>query len=519
MKEKFGSAMKKFAVSLLQPVMVLAIGGLLIALSVFLQLDFLPEVIRNFGAFMSNLLLNAIIYSLPILFCVGITTSLAKAQKGEAAIIALTQFLIFLFANHGWLESQGMLAVPDPDVGFIGTGQTTVIGVQVVDTGVLSGILLGVICAWCINKFKDMKFKGAFSYYGGVKFALLVNSLITVVYAIALCYIWPPISNFIMSLSNLISSTGLFGVFIYNFLQRFLLPLGLHMFVIIPFYISPLGGTMTLGGQAVSGALPIWMTELALANEVTTIDPSMRWLTCGFAQMCGCIAMSLAMIKTARPEKKTEVKDRLIPAISVVMLAGITEPFEFQFAFVSPILWFVHSLVDAFSQLLLYVLGCRLAFTGSIIDAVIDAIALPASATKWFIAIIAAAIVIPIWYFIGVFIIKKFNLATPGREEEEDYTQEDLKKVAERNKNVEDGNLGDVLDIIDGLGGKENIDYVTNCLTRLRVDVKDVSKVDDAKINKFINSGIVKNGNNVQIIIGLTVSDVKDKVCKALGID
>ena len=175
--------------------------------------------------------------------------------------------------------------------------------------------------------------------------------------------------------------------------------------------------------------------------------------------------------------------------------------------------------MDAFSQLLLYVLGCRLAFTGSIIDAVIDAIALPASATKWFIAIIAAAIVIPIWYFIGVFIIKKFNLATPGREEEEDYTQEDLKKVAERNKNVEDGNLGDVLDIIDGLGGKENIDYVTNCLTRLRVDVKDVSKVDDAKINKFINSGIVKNGNNVQIIIGLTVSDVKDKVCKALGID
>lgn len=520
MKDKMQVLMKRFSGAIIQPVMFLAITGLVLAVGVILQLDAMPAGVQAVGDFIYNLMMNGGINQLGVIFCVGLTCALAKRKKVDAAILAISEFLFFLYANNAWLTAQGMLAEPTM-LGLSGTGQATVLGVQVVDMGVFLGILLGCVNGWLFNKFCDVEFPDAVRIYGGSRFAFLVCTIATVFLAIVLCYVWPVVNNAINACGAFIENSGNIGLFIYGFLNRILIPTGMHHLIYMPFLFTPLGGTMQLGDTVMSGSQMIWMGQLGIIDSITALDPSVKYLMFGFSKVFGCIGLTMAFIKTAKPERKAETRALLLPLLSIAVLAGITEPIEFMFMFAAPLLWLVHSVLDGLFQVIVFALGCRFPFSGGIIAALPTFFTVPTGLSKWYILLIVGIVAIFVWYFSFVFLIKKFNYKTPGREDSIGEAEGNTVAALEGNSKEEKAKtgLGDVNDIIEGLGGKENITAVNNCFTRLRVDVKDMDKLDEAKINRFKNSGIVKKGNNVQIIIGMKVQSVREDVCTKLGME
>ena len=520
MKDKIQALMKRFSGAIVQPVMFLAITGLVLAIGVVLQIDSMPAGLQAVGDFVYNLMMNGGINQLSVIFCVGITCALAKRKKVDAAILAISEFLFFLYANNAWLTSQNLLA-EQTALGLYGTGQAVVLGVQVVDMGVFLGILLGCVNGWLFNKFCDVEFKDAVRIYGGSRFAYLICTAATVFLAIILCYVWPIINNGINACGTFIESSGNLGLFVYGFLNRFLIPTGMHHLIYMPFMFTPLGGTMQIGDTVLGGATLIWSGQLGIIDSITALDPSVKYMLFGFSKVFGCIGLTMAFIKTAKPERKAETRALLLPLLSVAVIAGITEPLEFMFMFAAPLLWLVHSVLDGLFQVIVFALGCRFPFSGGILSCITTFFTVPTSLTKWYILFIVGFIAIFVWYFAFVFLIKKFDYKTPGREESVGAVEGSVVAAVEGNSKEEKGKngLGDVDDIIEGLGGKDNIMAVNNCFTRLRVDVKDMDKLDEAKINKFKNSGIVKKGNNVQIIIGMKVQSVREDVCAKLGIE
>ena len=511
MKEKFSGAMKKFSGAVVQPVMFLSVTGIILSIGVILRMQGMPSVLVAIGDFIYNLMMNASINQLPIIFCVGITCALAKRKKVDAAIIGISMFLIFIYANNAWLSSQGMLAEAGA-FGLNGTGQAMVLGVQVVDMGVMLGILLGCINGYIFNKYCDVVFPDAVSIYGGTRFVFFILTIITVIFAIAMCYVWPVINNAINACGVFIESSGNIGLFIYGFLNRILIPTGMHHLIYMPFMFTSLGGAVQYGETIVNGSQMIWMAQLGNIANVTELHESVKYMMFGFSKVFGSVGIVLAFIKTARPEKKTETRSLLLPLLFVAVLAGITEPLEFMFLFVSPLLWLVHSVLDGIFQVIIFALGARFPLSGGLIAAISSLITVPVHLSKWYITFGVGIVAIAVWYFAFVFLIEKFNIPTPGREEST--------SVENSNGAKEIGNgLGNPADLIEGLGGAENIVQVTNCFTRLRVDVKDVDKVNDEIINRFKNSGIVKKGNNVQIIIGMKVQSVREDVSQLLKLD
>ena len=508
---KIQAAMKKFSAAMVQPIMYLAVAGILMAIGVICQNLGGESVVGKAGTFLYNLFNSSFLSQLSIIFCVGIAASLAKKKKGDAALIAMITFFIFLYANNQWLTSTGMLAEATA-LGLSGTGQAVVLGVQVVDMNVFLGIILGAVVAWFFNKFGDVKFPDVVSIYGGTRFAFLLCTIFTIAFAIVMCYVWPVVNGGIAALGGFMASSGNIGLFIYGFLNRILIPTGLHHMVYLPFLMTELGGTLSLGETTISGAMMIWYAQLGMTEYLTELHESVKWMYFGMAKVWGALAVSFAFVLTAKKEKRGKTASTVIPSAIIAVLSGITEPLEFMFMFVSPLLWLVHSVMEGLFGVITYVAGARIPFYGGMLNFLTSMLTVPGHLSKWWIVLIVGVPATIIWTLVFVFMIKKLNLKTPGREDDDEGEEGQAQAVKADSR-------GDVNDIIAGLGGKENIVHVTNCMTRLRVEVKDLSLLDEDKINKYKNSGIVKKNNNVQIIIGLQVGHVKSDVCAALGIE
>lgn len=504
MRTKISELTSKFSKAIIQPVMFLSVTGLLLTIGVILKMDAMPTLIANVGNFLYNLMMNGAINQLSIIFCVGIATAMAKSKKTDAAIVAVSAFMIFIYANNAWLSLNGMLA----ENAGAGTGQAMVLGVQCVDMGVFLGIILGCLIGYIFNKFSSVEFPDVVKIYGGSRLAYIVSIAVTAVLAIIMCYVWPLVNQAISACLVFINSAGSIGYFVYGFLNRFLIPTGLHHLIYMPFLLTSVGGTAEIAGQTVSGAYPILMAEMGDLANLAVLDPSVKYMTYGFAKIFGYIGVTLAFIKTAKPEKKAATKSLLIPLLFVACFAGVTEPLDFMFLFTSPVLWVVHSVLDGLFQVIVFLMGARLQMMSGIINVVPMIIAIPTRLSKWYIAFGVGLLAIVVWYFVFKFLIKKFDIKTPGREEEENT---DIPMVIEENS-------ADVACIIEGLGGSENIESVTNCFSRLRVEVKNLEKVNEEKINEFKNQGIIIKGNQVQVIIGMKVQSVCENVKSALVI-
>lgn len=510
MKQKILEACQTFSRCALQPIMFMAVTGTVIALSVILSIDFMPEFSKQIGAFI-KVMMDSFMNNLSVIFCIGITAALAKKKKVDAAILGIIIFLMFIYSNNAWLSINNMLAEPGVS-GLFGTGQAIVLGVQITDMGVFLGIILGCLGGYIHNKFSSIDFKPMFNAYGGARLAYIVSIPTIAGFAILMSYVWPVINNGLNAMSDIMSSSGAFGVFLYNFGNRFFIPTGLHHLFWMPFTYTSVGGTAEIAGSMYSGATNIWLAQMANSSNITELHESSRFLLFGLSKIFGTIGITLAFIKTAKPENKIRLKGLILPAAFVALMAGITEPFEFSFLFISPLLWIVHSVIDGISGVAAYIMGLQISGKSGIIDLITNNIVMPMSLTKIYLLIPLGIACIAAWYFAFKHLIIKFNIKTPGREEIDNIPAQNVGVLKEND-------FKRIKNFIEGLGGAQNIEVVNNCFTRLRIDVKDISLVDEDIINKSQNSGIVKKGKNVQIIIGLTVQKVREDMCEYLGIE
>lgn len=265
MKAKVMNAMQSFSKALMGPVLFLPIAGMLQALSsVMCNTAFVSErgILYTAGKFINGGV-SAVIGNLGILFCVGVSMSLAKKKKADAAFVSLVSYLIWLAANSRWLSVAGLMAEGDTASALYGTGQTICLGYHVTDMGVFLGMILGVIVALVHNRFIDTEFKGAMAMYGNSKFVFIVLLPIVLVLALAAAYIWPVAAAAINALTGIMAGAGAFGVFLYGFLNRILIPTGLHHLVWSPFLYSAIGDSMIIGGEQIVGAKPVFLALLS----------------------------------------------------------------------------------------------------------------------------------------------------------------------------------------------------------------------------------------------------------------
>lgn len=503
----------EFSKGILVPVFTLPIVGMLLALGVLLTNPSIPfskiQWLNNFGILTKDSLLSIFINLAPI-FAVGIASGMAKRKKGDAGLSAIILFFIFLYSMNSFMKIKGFLVSGN----LRGTGQSLVLGVQVLDMGVFLGIILGLVTAYLHNKFVDKEFEGAMRLYGSSNLALLVGIPIVILLSIFFTYTWPIIQIFISKTTSTIVSTGVFGVGIYGFLERVLIPTGLHHLLWVPVELSSISGTGIVDGKYLEGVRNIAMAELS-SSTVDRLGPGAVYLTKAMSKMFGLVGAALAMYKCANSDLKEKTKGILIPAVGAAVFAGVTEPLEFSFLFTAPILFVVHAILAGLGMAVSAILDIRVVAVSGGIEFL--AMMLPAGAKgDTFKFILLGFAQIALYYVIFKFLIEKLNLKTPGRESGEVklYSKADYR---EKNKERDISN-DKIKNIILGLGGSENIKTLTNCYSRLRVQVNDLEKIDDKLLNITGCNGIVKNSEGIQIIYGLSVQKIKKEVCKELNL-
>lgn len=510
MKEKLQNSMQSFARSIIQPVMFMAVTGIIIAFAAILKLTSMPQIIQNIGNLFFTVLSDGIIGQLSVIFCVGIAAAMAKKYKTDAAILGISIYLIFLYANNFWLKFTHRLAKPRSQ-GLFGTGQANVLGIQVTDMGVFLGIILGCLAGYFVNKFGRVKFHKYLASYEGTKFAYLLLIFTTIIFAILITYIWPPINHLVSSSVKLMGSSGVFGLFAYGFLNRMLLPIGMHHLLWMPIYYSPLGGSAVIAGKTYSGAVNIFLAELGNINKIHSMHWSIEFLA-NFGYIFLPIGIALAFIKTAKPQNKARVKGLVIPTVITAMLAGITEPIEFMFLFVSPILWLAHGVIYGLGLVIPHLLGLKIEVE-NLINTLMYSFVVPMHLGHQWLIIPIGILMVLIEYFTFKFLILKFNIKTIGRETETNESNNIKENDLKTSSTSDPTNFSN---LVKGLGGPNNIMTLENCYSRLRITVNDQSKINLDLIKKFPSSGVINKKNNVQIVIGPGVESTKEELADFL---
>ena len=542
-KDKVMGALEKFSKAMVQPLSYLSAAGIIIVLGVLITnntiktaLPFLQwGPIQAFGQLVYNAVMG-IINNLSVIFVIGIPAALAKNEKHKAALIGFMTYLMYLISSNTLLNLTGTLAEQQPMLGLYGTGQAMILGIQCVDMSVFGGIILGCIVGWIFNRTFEKRFKGAFQIYSGANYSLICLVFVAIAFALVANNVWPVVQGWISALGGVIKGTGAFGIFLYGFLERILLPTGLHHLVYTPFQFSDMGGVLQLGETTVVGAYPIVMAEMSMPTEALAgghFSDSIYYCSIGFTKMFGYIGIGAAFIYTAYPENRKKTASTIIPLVVTACLASITEPIDFMFLFAAPLLYLIHSLIAGLFMALLKIFGVIALWNANLLTTVITNLANADKTVRMPLMWLLGALQIVVYFVVFSFLIKKFNYHTPGREGDPapagsaalaGAAASAAKAAAPKAAPaavpagaiaIEGG--GTAMDIIEGLGGKGNINAVENCITRLRVNLKDPSLIREDLINRTENKGIVKKGSDIQIIYGLQVADVRRAVEEQLG--
>ena len=524
MKEKVMNGLEKFSKAMLSPLSYISAAGLILVLGALLTSTSLSAMIpvlqwtpiKLLGQLIYNCIM-VIINNLSLMFCVGIAAALAKKNKQQAAIIGLMSYFMYLTAGNVTLTQLGMLAEPDPMVGLYGTGQSTVFGIQTVDMGVFGGILLGLVCGWVYNRTCEKQFKGIITQiYSGNRWSFTCMVVFSILFGFGSCFFWPPVQSVISALTDLIATSGNFGLFLYGFLERFLIPTGLHHFVYGPFIFGP---------AVVEGGLQVyWAEHLQAFSQSTeplkTLFPEGGFALHGNSKVFGSVGIALALYFTAAPENRVKVAGLLIPATLTAMLVGITEPLEFTFLFISPLLFAVHAVLAASMATVMYICGVVGNFGGGLLDQFLPQNWIPMfhhHASMMFIQIGIGLCFTALYFVVFRTLILRLNLKTPGREESEIKLYSKADYQAARGKTTAaaapETRLGQAAGFLQALGGASNIESINNCATRLRIALVDMAKTQSDDVFKALGAhGVVRRGNGIQVIVGLHVPQVRDQL-------
>lgn len=481
---------------------------------------------------------DVVFQNLPILYAAGVAFGMSKKEQGWAAFSAVLAYIAFnsiistMFkinnisavttAKNFLVENRGMNIITATKWNSL---YTNVLGYFSYRTGIFGGLIIGLIVQKIHNKYYNVKLPMALSFFAGTRTVPILSLVAGSLAGIICYYLWPHFGLALAELADFIAKTGIFGTFTWAVLDKSLLPLGLHHLVTIPLRWTELGGSAIVDGNLVVGTSGIQMAQLG-SSEVTKLI--VRNLNTGRAILhLGALpGAALAIYHTAKPEQRTKLLGILMPAVITMILFGITEPLEFTFLFVAPWLFFlVHVPLTGLAFASAEYFGISL-YGSSIKDW------LPQIFQFQKLYVLPYIYLIPIffmvYYFAFRFLILKYNVKTPGREDSEEeevklYSKKDyLDKTKEPTGDVVmaiEGS-GDSLahNIIHNLGGKENIESLDNCISRLRIVVKDPTKVseDSTWKGKLKASGIVRKGNALQIIYGVRVQGIAGDVREIL---
>ncbi|WP_105624145.1 PTS transporter subunit EIIC [Cronobacter malonaticus] len=478
------NALQNFGKSLYGPVLILPIVGLFIAFGNVLgngslagYLPFLGHpALQHTGQLIAKSAVS-VLANLALVFAVGIPIGLAARDKGYAALTGLVTFIVFINAMNVTLQLQGELAPADQ---MRAAGQSMVLGVQ---------------------------FSGAMAIYSGHCFVAIIMLPVSMVLGVVMSEIWPFAQHGISAMALAIKGAGPFGVAVYGFLERILVPTGLHHLVYTPFLYTELGGTQDVCGTVYQGARNIYFAEMACPS-VTQLSPTVVWDARGISKMFGLPAAALAMYMTAKPERRAAAKAILIPAALTSLLVGVTEPIEFSFLFIAPLLFVVHAVLTGIGMMLFYLLDVHAIGANGIIDFILYNLPLGTTKSNWPMYLLVGLIMAVLYFTVFRFLILRFNMKTPGREDDDQETRLYSKQEYQA-KGTNDG-LGEA--IIEGLGGRANIEVVDNCYTRLRVTVRDVAVIDEPRLKATGAKAVIKQGNNVQVVYGLHVKKMREAV-------
>ncbi|WP_431689558.1 maltose/glucose-specific PTS transporter subunit IIC [Peptostreptococcus anaerobius] len=454
--------------------------------------------------------------NLPILFAMGVAIGMAKAEKAVAALAGALSFFIMHTAIAAMITVNG-----GADKMLAGSVAMTV-GIQSLQMGVFGGIIVGLGVAYLHNKFYKIQLPQALSFFSGTRFVPIITAIVYLVVGILMFYVWPTVQLGINQVGQLVRVSGYFGTWIYGFMERILIPFGLHHVFYLPFWQTSVGGTLEVGGKMVEGAQNIFFAQLADPTVQKFSVDATRFMAGKFPLMIfGLPGAALAMYRTAKPEKRKLVGGLLFSAALTSMLTGITEPIEFTFLFVAPFLYLIHCIFAGLAYMLMHIMkvAVGMTFSGGLIDMTLFGILQGQSKTNWIGIVIAGIGYFVVYYFLFSFLIKKFNLKTPGREDDANaevklYTKADVNakkgKASSKGANASDDELS--IAIVHGLGGKSNIESVDNCITRLRCVVVDSKKVKDDVLKATGAAGVIKSGSGVQVIYGPKVSIIKSNL-------
>ncbi len=509
------------------PIALLPVAGLLLGIgasftnTTTIESYGLQSLLGN-GTFLHALLTvmkssGSIIFSnLPILFAAGVAMGMAKKEKEVAAISGVIGFFTMHATINAMLELKGLLAV-----GALPDGSLAMsVGINSLQMGVFGGVIVGLGVAALHNRFYKIELPTVFSFFGGTRFVPIVTALSYVAVGIVMFFIWPSIQDGIIHLGTLVNKAGYAGTFIYGFIERALIPFGLHHVFYMPFWQTGLGGTEIIDGVSVSGAQNIFFAELASPNTQHFSVEATRFMAGKFPfYLFGIPGAALAIYHTAKPENRKLVFGLLLSATLTAVLTGITEPIEFSFLFAAPLLYILHCLLAGLSFMLcnIFNVGVGQTFSGSLIDFVLFGVMQGNAKTSWVNAILIGIPLFPAYYFSFRFLIIRFNFKTPGREDAGDetklYTRKDLTE-AKHQKAAEPGENNDEIStlIIHGLGGAENIADIDCCATRLRITVQNEKLVNDDELKQSGAKGVIRKGKGVQVIYGPHVTLIKSNL-------
>ena len=520
-KDKIFGVLQRVGRSFMLPIAILPVAGLLLGIGssftnpTTLETYNLTGIIYE-GGFLYTVFdimskTGSVVFdNLALLFAMGVAIGMAKKEKEVAALSGAIAYLIMNTAISALITAKG-------GVSAMPVNSTTLsLGITTLQMGVFGGIIVGLGVAALHNRFYKIKLPQVLSFFGGTRFVPIICSLVYLIVGVLMFFIWPVVQGWIASLGTLVYKSGYAGTFIYGVIERALIPFGLHHVFYMPFWQTELGGAMIIDGVTVQGAQNIFFAELASkATEHFSVSAT-RFMSGKFPFMIfGLPAAAFAMYKAARPEKKKIVGGLLLSAALTSMLTGITEPIEFTFLFVAPIMYVVHCVLAGLSYMLMHILnvGVGMTFSGGIIDLTLFGILQGNAKTNWLWIVGVGIVYAIIYYFVFYFMITKLKLKTPGREADDEETKLYTRKdVNDRKAAIDKSFDRESALILKGLGGKENISDIDCCATRLRITVKNSEKVDDSLLKESGASGVIHKGNGVQVVYGPQVSVVKSKL-------
>ncbi|WP_102026142.1 glucose-specific PTS transporter subunit IIBC [Salirhabdus sp. Marseille-P4669] len=468
-KKAFG-LLQRVGRALMLPVSVLPAAGILLGIGHENVLD-IPVMAQAGGIIFDNL---------PLLFAIGVAIGLADGD-GVAGLAAVIGFLVMNVTLGIMAES-------------FGADTVELLGITTLQMGVFGGIIMGIVAAALYRRFYNIQLPPFLGFFAGKRFVPIITAATAVLLGLLFVFIWPPIQNVIDWFSVLATETGTtIAAFIFGFGQRALIPFGLHHIFYQPFWYE-FGTFVTDAGEVVKGDMTRYFAG----------DPSAGTFMAGLFpfMLFGLPAAALAIYQEAKPENKAKVAGIMGSAALTSFLTGITEPIEFSFLFVAPILFLIHCVFAGFSFVAMDLLNVKAGFTfsGGAIDYVLY---WGLSTNAWMV--IPVGLVFAVLYYFGFrFAIRKFNLATPGREEDE---------ILDTDKGKGESTGDDLpYEILESLGGEDNITHLDACITRLRVSVKDKGEVDKSRLKHLGASGVMEVGNNVQAVFGPRSDSIKGQI-------